>query len=408
MAKEQAKRPHIYELDPLRVCTALGVVAVHVLFFTRHLNASAIGFQIQNALVVTFHFTREVFVFVTAFALVYVYGGRKLPLLQFWKKRGLGVLLPYVIWSIIYVWVNTPHQSPGIFLQNVAIGILTGNSSYQMYYILLTLQFYIILPFFLPFIRRCARHPWITLAISLALQILLYGIDYPTIQASHAPFWQAVTAFQECFFPVYQFYLILGGLTAIYFPQVRAFVLRHGRLGISMLLLALGALWLNFALQVNIAGADIDYASSVLQPIMIPYSIAVIFFALWLASKWTNKTSQQQPQRPRGYRFWHTLSDAAFGVYLVHALILTVLLTWMVPALPASWPEPARVLLTWCLTAGGSLGICILLLNIPIASRLVGRAGPQRKKPVEPRPRADHEVVTLGRTGENHSEAKSA
>ena len=405
MAKEQAKRPHTYELDPLRVCTALGVVAVHVLFFTRHLNTSAIGFQIQNALVVTFHFTREVFVFVTAFALVYVYGGRKMPLLQFWKKRGLGVLLPYVVWSIIYVWVNTPDHAPGTFLRNTVIGILTGNSSYQMYYILLTLQFYIILPFFLPFIHRCARHPWITLAISFTLQVLFYGIDYHTIQASHAPFWQAVSAFQECFFPVYQFYLILGGLTALYFPQVRAFVLRHGRLSVSALLLGVVALWLHFALQVNIWGNDIDYASSVLQPMMIPYSIAVIFFALWLASKWTDKSGQR---RPRGYRFWHMLSDAAFGVYLVHALILTALLTWVVPALPTAWPEFARVLLTWCLTAGGSLAICILLLNIPIASRLVGRAGPQRKKSIEPLPRADHEVVTVGRVNEKQSEARSA
>ena len=55
LAKEQTKRPHIYELDPLRACTALGVVAVHVLFFTAYLNSSAVGYQIQNAIVVAFH-----------------------------------------------------------------------------------------------------------------------------------------------------------------------------------------------------------------------------------------------------------------------------------------------------------------------------------------------------------------
>src|SRR5690348_16396269 len=37
---------------------------------------------------------------------------------------------------------------------------------------------------------------------------------------------------------------------------------------------------------------------------------------------------------PRGYRFWHTLSDASFGIYLVHVFILTALLQWVVPFMP--------------------------------------------------------------------------
>jgi len=145
---KQPGRPYLYELDPLRVVTALCVVAVHVLTFTAYLNRSTQGLQIQNATVTTLHFTREVFMFVTALALTHVYFGRPFPLKRFWVRRGIGVLLPYCIWSVVYVWVNMPQHSLVAFIEKAAFETLTGGASYQLYYILLTLQFYVLLPFF--------------------------------------------------------------------------------------------------------------------------------------------------------------------------------------------------------------------------------------------------------------------
>lgn len=378
MAQEQRKRPHIYELDPLRACTALGVVAVHAFSYTTYLTSDETGYQMQNGVVVALHFTREVFLFVTAFALVYVYYGRPFAPLQFWKKRALGVLVPYVVWSMIYILVMTPFVSPTTFLQTTIFDIFTGNASYQLYYILLTLQFYLFFPLFLPLIRVFARHPWITLAVSGSFQAVFFFLDYHTIQSSNQPFWQTVSDYQDRFLLIYQFYFVLGGLTAYYFQAVRAFLLRHGRLILGLFLFALAVLWTHFLLQVRIYREGVGYASSVMQPMMIFYSVTVIFFILWLTCCWTSRSGRGQ--RPRGYRFWQMLSDASFGVYLIHALILSALLKWLVPILPASWFEPARVFLTWLLAAGGSMAISILLTRIPVVSRLVGRSVPLRKK----------------------------
>ena len=382
MPKEQTSLPHIYELDPLRICTALGVVAVHVLAFTTFLNPGEIGNQIQNAVLVSFHFTREVFMFVTAFALVYVYSKRPLAPVQFWKKRAAGVLFPYAVWSVIYVWANAPAAPPATFFQTSVFALLTGSASYQLYYILLTLQFYLFFPLFLPCIRACASHPWITLAISFTLQVLLFALDYQTIQRSTSPFWQLVSAYQDRFFLLYQFYFILGGLSAFYFREVRAFILRHGRSVVSVFLLVLAGVWLHFMLQVRVYHESIGYATSVLQPIMVPYSLAVIGLALWLAGQWVEKRSPDQP--PRGHRLWRMLADASFGVYLIHALLLTVLLRWIVPELLTTWPGGVRVFLTWVMAAGSSVGLSILLMHIPVVSRLVGRSTPQRKRRREP------------------------
>lgn len=381
--KEQFKRPHIYELDPLRVCTAFSVVAVHVLAFTVFLNHTEMGIQIQNAFVVMFHFTREVFLFVTAFALVYVYGGKAFPFKDFWKKRSIGILLPYVAWSVIYILVNTGVRTPATFFHTLLIDILTGNASYQLYYITLTLQFYLIFPLFLLFLRKCAHHPWIVLSISFALQVLLFYVDFHTLQVNMAalsPFWQFFALYQGRFVLIYQFYFVLGGLTALYFQEVRAFLLSHGKIIAGVFLVVLAALWIHFAIQLGIYKESLNYATSVLQPSMVFYSTTVILFILWLACRWAVKTNQKK--QPRGHHIWQTLSDASFGVYLVHALFLTYVLEFVVPAMPTTWFVGIRVFLTWFLAAGGAAALSVLLMNIPIASRLVGRPGPRRKKSV--------------------------
>lgn len=133
-------RPHIYELDPLRATAAIVVVLVHVLAFTAYLNHTTIGMEIQNAAVIAVHYTREMFMFVTAFALVYVYYGKPFSISRFYKRRALGVLLPYCVWSLVYllfnqfVFHNQPQPTVGAFVWTLLYDILTGRASYQLYY----------------------------------------------------------------------------------------------------------------------------------------------------------------------------------------------------------------------------------------------------------------------------------
>ena len=329
----------------------------------------------QNGIITSVHFTRDVFMFITALALTYVYFGRPFKASRFWAKRSIGVLLPYCIWSIAYTWVNTSQHSPGAFAKLVVFNILTGNASYQLYYILLTLQLYLVLPLFLLFLKHIKRHPWRALSISFALQLLLLYADYRYLQQgtlASSGVWQVVEAYQNRFLLTYQFFFILGGLAALSLQQERAFVLRHGKWIVSGFVLALAALWVHFLLQVDVYHESFGYATSVLQPIMTFYSPTVIVLLCWLACRWAIQTNQQE--HPKWYRFWHTLSDASFGIYLVHVFILTALLQWVVPFMPEAWPVALRVFLTWFLTAGGAAGISILLMKTPVLSHLVGRS----------------------------------
>jgi len=165
-------RPYIYELDLMRPVTAVTVVAVHVLSGTTMLNHTQAGLQVQNGIFTSVSVTRDVFMFITALALAYVYFGRPFSGKRFWAKRSIGILVPYCIWSIAYTWVNTSQHSPAAFTKLALFNILTGNASYQLYYILLTLQLYLVLPLFLLFLKHIKHHPWRALSISFALQVV--------------------------------------------------------------------------------------------------------------------------------------------------------------------------------------------------------------------------------------------
>src|SRR5947209_121036 len=373
--QREQTRPYIYELDLMRPVTAVTVVAVHVLAFTQSLNHTTTGLQVQNGIITSVHFTRDVFMFITALALTYVYFGRPFSGKRFWAKRSIGVLVPYCIWSIAYTWVNTSQHSPVAFAKLALFNILTGTASYQLYYILLTIQLYIVLPLFLLFLKHIKQHPWRALSISFALQVFLMYADYRYLQQgtlASSGVWQVVEAFQDSFLLTYQFYFILGGLAALFLQQERAFVLRYGKWIVGGFVLALVALWVHFLLQVDVYHESLAYATSVLQPMMTFYSPVVIILLCWLACRWVSRTDRQG--HPKGYRFWHTLSDASFGIYLVHVFILTALLQWVVPLMPEAWPVALRVFLTWFLTAGGAAGISILLMKTPVLSHLVGRS----------------------------------
>lgn len=370
----RSEHPHLYELDLLRAITTLCVIGVHAVALTVFLNQSVWGTQVQNAVVVALHYTREMFMFVSAFALIYAYYGKPFQARRFYKKRAIGVLMPYCVWSAVYIMVNHPDLPFGQFVTTTLIAILNGSASFQLYFILLSLEFYLLFPLFMKFMKLVAHHPWKTLVISFLLEVVMMYLDFQYLQRgtlNSSGFWRFVNQYQASFFLTYQFYWILGGLAAIHMQQVRAFLLRHGRPVVICFIVALLALWAYFFVQIDFLHESIGYATSVLQPDMVIFSVAVIVGFSWMAAQWASRVDQAG--HPMGYRFWRTLSDASFGVYLVHVLILLVLLHTLLPVLPGMWPVALRVFLIWFLTASIAATASIILMNIPVVSRLVGR-----------------------------------
>ncbi len=356
----------LYEVDVIRAITALSVVAVHAVAFTIVLTHTSTGQLLQNGVVSALHYTREIFLAISAFVLVYGYANRPFSNKAFWKKRGIGVLIPYVLWSVFYEFAQPQSPlPPGQWTLRTLGDLVTGSASFQLYYILLTMELYLILPWFLAFIKRAGRHPWILLGSSLALQVLLMVLDYQFVQVApfnRTPLGIFINLNQIRFLPLYQFYVVLGGVAALKITEIRAFLLRYGALTIPALILTLGVLWGNLFYQTYITHKGMGYGISVFQPAIPFYAIALCACLYWVTYRYAIRRA---PKPPRGFQFWSVLSNASFGIYLLHAYILNQATVYFVPNLPVGWFEPLRVLLTWVLAAGLTAGICAAMLYVP-------------------------------------------
>lgn len=367
-------RAFLHELDLVRVVTALSVIAVHVTAFTVIFNTTKFGADVQNAAVSALHFTREVFLSLTALVMVHNYTKRPLKLSSFWRKRGIGVVVPYVIWSLVYVYFNVPHTPLGDWVHTAIVDILTGNASYQLYYILLTIEFYLALPLLLWFVRRYRQHPWRVLGASLVFQLALMYVDFNYVEAgpfASTHFGQWLSTYQWRLLPEYQFYVMIGAFAALYLDELRAFVLRHSAGVVLGLVAGTSALWIRYAMSVGVEHQSTDYATQVFQPVMVFYSLTTTLFLYWLGVAWASRRTKKG--MPHGHRIVRLLSDSSFGIYLIHAFILNDVLTFVAPSLLIGWPVAIRVFGVWFIVAAVTTSICVVLLYTPGMSRLIGR-----------------------------------
>ncbi len=134
-------RERIKSIDFLRIFAILGVLLIHTT--TRTLEASnfdLIGFSWTLFLNQAVRFAVPLFFIISGFVLEVSW--RDESYWKFIKRRFSKILIPYIFWSLIYYFFvyNQNHD-------NIAKVLLTGNASYQLYFIPSLCVFYLIFPF---------------------------------------------------------------------------------------------------------------------------------------------------------------------------------------------------------------------------------------------------------------------
>ena len=93
------------------------------------------------------------------------------------KRRVQTALVPYVLWSGVYIIVDTflSHRPfPGPI--HIAKLLLTGTAHFHLYFFVLVLEMYVLLPLLVPLFQR--RPPFWTVALgAVVLQTLIYGLN---------------------------------------------------------------------------------------------------------------------------------------------------------------------------------------------------------------------------------------
>jgi probable poly-beta-1,6-N-acetyl-D-glucosamine export protein len=164
-------KTYVKSIDALRIFSILAVLIIHTTTRTiEATHANLIDFPFTLFLNQAARFAVPLFFIISGF-LLEVNSEPKIKYWEYFKKRFGRVAVPYVFWSAVY-YLFIYNQNHDNFFKV----ILTGNASYQLYFIPALCIFYLLFPFFHKFYKVLASK--VGLLLLLILQVALLHQDY--------------------------------------------------------------------------------------------------------------------------------------------------------------------------------------------------------------------------------------
>ena len=222
-------KKRIYEIDVLRGIAFLAVVLQHSLAGFIYNPKVQIYEAIPSAFILNIiRFAVPLFVTITGFSLYY--SDKEEGYLSYLKKRFNQIILPYLMWTIIYdlfmFFISGMKINPiDVVLKDYIKYVFTGTASYHLWYMVMIIQFYILSPIFKLFINKSKTKLYntISLVVFFILHLgLLYWYNYilGEVYESSTGILKNILAYRDRFFIMWMFYFVLGGYFAIYFNQI--------------------------------------------------------------------------------------------------------------------------------------------------------------------------------------------
>ena len=316
-----SSRVYLRQFDLFRVIACVGVVLQHVVLFTRP-DGSAVGWSS----VMVLHATREVFIFLSALVACYSQIRTPRPLAAMWVRRIVPVLVPYLVWTGIYVFY-TLESSPGHpTVRRVVLHDLF-NGYYQLYFLVVLFQFYVVLPGLVWLVRRTRGHHGKLLGLSVVVQLAMTTISYYFSWHTgplHVLHQIDGVLLGTRYLTSYQLYVVAGVLAADHLGDLQRIVEDHSS-RILWIVLGVGICTEGYYAFGLASGKSPGQASNLLQPVVVVWFLAACM-GLWaLGWRWARRSAARAPTASDRLITWG--ADASGGIYLAHVLVLHLLLT---------------------------------------------------------------------------------
>jgi peptidoglycan/LPS O-acetylase OafA/YrhL len=353
-------RRRLDQVDAMRPIKQAGVVSTHsILYFAP--AAASVG---SGAALLLLHVSRDGFFFLSACMLTYAYAEMRLTgLRRFYWRRFVSVGIPYLCWNVIYFLHGLPgntYASPAAALAH--LGRLIDTGYYQLYFLLVIMQFYLVFPLVLMLLRRTRGHHGLVLAVATAAQLTISIMTHwnmlPTLMVRYAQ--------QDAL--SYLLYLIGGAIVAFHIEEVDAWVRRHAHLMVALTLIAAIAAEGIYFLALHGVTTVLGSGNDPFQPSVIPFNVGAITCG-YLAG-----VALVQPWRSRRTKALVRVgSDDSYGIYLSQMLFIVALTSLGWGRLNSVLPWPLVCLLTVGIIFACCIALTGLLARTPLAVPLTGR-----------------------------------
>ncbi|USB34984.1 acyltransferase [Paenibacillus sp. YPG26] len=379
------KKERILEIELLRGFAFAGVVFQHAVAHYGYLKETGLADGALLALLVILSkFAVPVFIFITGMVLFYNYDGQ-LNYRSFLGKRIKDIGAPFLAWSVFYMWLN--HALPGAGLHELlAAGerLITGKSSFHLWYVFMIVQFYLLFPLFRRGLRRLTDslcpsvRPWAVFAAGAAYIGLmpLIGMIAGLFRAADIPVLTPLfTTYADRNVLYYLFYFLLGAAAGMNVARWQLWV-RQGRYFYWPVFLGFTAYFFYQLVDgfQQEDGLHIHFNGiALLQPLMVIFLTSSIFVLYRIAMALKSSGS------PLLLRMLTRISMLSYGAYLMHAGVLRIAYT-LEGSLIAEWSTTVRTIIAFLLCMGMCCLFTWLLARLPFGKWLVGVHIPRKAK----------------------------
>ena len=324
-AVNKPRKPRLAAIEYIRGISMMGVIGIHV--GSQYLGNTAANINLVALFEVASRFSVPIFFFISAFGLFYNLDmNAPFDYRYFLKRRFKTVLVPYLVWSIFYLAHDGLLYGVGFPDPLHLLTILFfGNAKYQLYFLVILLWFYLLMPVWIWMVRRAGTVSLTLLLIaqlafdywssfSVSFNIFVYGLpDGSWLK----PFFMYRLNYWVLH---YVFIFVLGGWLAVHIEAFMNFMRSH-RLGITVFfwgsLAALLAYYYQLIFSTGYTPMEAINTAHQLCPAGIFYTIAasVFFFTIF--------TYQHYPDCLNP--LLHQLGKHSYFAYLAHPVAITYL-----------------------------------------------------------------------------------
>lgn len=313
-------KQRIQAIEYIRGIAMLGVIGIHTGAYS--LANPLVNVHLFACFEILTRFSVPIFFFVSAFGLFHNQDlSGKFDYRQFMSRRLRAVLLPYLVWSLLYMlhytWISGDAAiwKPQLLLQYIAFGL----ASYQLYFLVILLWFYSLMPLWRVAVRRISANPLRSLCLLLLLQMAVNYYSSYILTPNFSNYYINIAIKHRLSYWVvhYLFIFILGAVCAVHYRQFLHY-LKNNRPAIrwSLLLSVTGMLGYYYFLLYARSYTPEQAVNTAhqLSPIGVIYTVTA---TLYLCSEFTFTAL------PAGLKkFLSALGRHSYPVYLVHPLVM--------------------------------------------------------------------------------------